>query len=101
MIAGRWGILVLAGMLASLAPHAPGNDVQSGQNSSPTAPYLSVRGNHLVGRNGNTITLTGVNRSGAEYACAEGWGIWDGPHRYQLGRRGDDRLAYQCRPHSA
>ena len=66
MIAGRWGILVLAAMLAGLAPHAPGDDVHSGQNSSLTAPYLSVRGNHLVGRNGNIITLTGVNRSGAE-----------------------------------
>ena len=79
VITGRWGILALAAILASLAPHAPGNDVHGGQNSSLTAPYLSVRGNHLVGRDGNIITLTGVNRSGAEYACAEGWGIWDGP----------------------
>ena len=40
---------------------------------------LSVHGNHLVNQNGDTVRLTGVNRSGAEYACAEGWGIWDGP----------------------
>ena len=43
------------------------------------APALSVRGNHLVNGNGNVVRLTGVNRSGAEYACAEGRGIWDGP----------------------
>lgn len=40
---------------------------------------LSVHGNHLVNQNGDIVRLTGVNRSGAEYACAEGWGIWDGP----------------------
>lgn len=40
---------------------------------------LSVRTNHLVDQYGKILRLTGVNRSGAEYACAEGWGIWDGP----------------------
>jgi endoglucanase len=44
-----------------------------------TAPVLSVSGNHLVDQAGQVIRLTGVNRSGAEYACAEGHGIWDGP----------------------
>src|ERR1700730_2028155 len=43
------------------------------------APVLSVRGHDLVSQGGTSIRLTGVNRSGAEYACAEGWGIWDGP----------------------
>ena len=40
---------------------------------------LSVQGNHLVDGRGHVVRLTGVNRSGAEYACAGGWGIWDGP----------------------
>jgi hypothetical protein len=40
---------------------------------------LLVHENHLVDRRGNIVRLTGVNRSGAEYACVEGWGIWDGP----------------------
>jgi endoglucanase len=44
-----------------------------------TAPVLSVSGSHLVDRIGQVVRLTGVNRSGAEYACAEGHGIWDGP----------------------
>ena len=25
------------------------------------------------------MILHGVNRSGAEYACVQGWGIFDGP----------------------
>ena len=29
--------------------------------------------------NGNPVQLRGVNRSGTQYACAEGWGIFDGP----------------------
>jgi endoglucanase len=45
----------------------------------PALPPLSVSGSHLVDARGNIVRLTGVNRSGAEYACAEGWGIWDGP----------------------
>src|SRR5690242_13527567 len=39
---------------------------------------LSVSGNLLVD-NGSTVQLRGVNRSGTEYACWEGWGIFDGP----------------------
>ena len=46
--------------------------------TAPMAPALSVSGNHLVNQDGQIVRLTGVNRSGAEYACAEGWGIWDG-----------------------
>ncbi|TMC65301.1 MAG: glycoside hydrolase family 5 protein [Chloroflexota bacterium] len=48
-------------------------------NAAAAAPTVSVSGNHLVDSNGNVVQLRGVNRSGAEYACAEGWGIWDGP----------------------
>jgi hypothetical protein len=29
--------------------------------------------------NGNVVHLHGVNRSGTEYACIQGWGIFDGP----------------------
>jgi endoglucanase len=39
---------------------------------------VSVSGNHLV--NGSTtMRLLGVNRSGTEFACIQGWGIFDGP----------------------
>src|SRR6266576_3024236 len=44
-------------------------------------PPLTVRvvGNHLVNAQGATLQLRGVNRSGTQYACMEGWGIFDGP----------------------
>jgi hypothetical protein len=40
---------------------------------------LSVRGNQIVNSHGQTVQLTGFNNSGAEYACEEGWGIFDTP----------------------
>jgi endoglucanase len=43
------------------------------------APVIGVRGHRLVDGHGRTVRLLGVNRSGAEYACAQGWGFWDGP----------------------
>lgn len=45
----------------------------------PGTLAIAICGNKFVDQNGNTMQLRGVNRSGAEYACAEGWGIWDGP----------------------
>jgi endoglucanase len=46
-----------------------------------SAPIFMVRvsGNHLVNGQGRTIRLLGVNRSGAEYACIQGRGFFDGP----------------------
>src|ERR1700737_3360223 len=41
---------------------------------------IGVSGNHLVDGNGATVRLLGVNRSGTEYACIQGWGIFDGPN---------------------
>jgi len=47
---------------------------------SPAAALgLSVSGNHLVDEGGQPIRLLGVSRSGSEYACAEGYGFFDGP----------------------
>lgn len=40
---------------------------------------LKVSGNRLVDGHGNVVHLHGVNRSGTEYACVQGWGIFDGP----------------------
>src|SRR5712691_3780722 len=39
---------------------------------------IGVSGNHLVDGNGLTTRLLGVNRSGTDYACIQGWGIFDG-----------------------
>src|SRR4051794_6364775 len=45
----------------------------------PGVLAVGVAGNQLVGASGAPIQLVGVNRSGTEYACAQGWGIFDGP----------------------
>jgi hypothetical protein len=42
-------------------------------------PALQVVGNQLVDADEKPIRLLGVDRSGAEYACVDGWGIFDGP----------------------
>jgi hypothetical protein len=46
------------------------------------APDLRVRGNQLVDGPGagKAVQLRGVNRSGLEYACIQGWGFFDSPH---------------------
>lgn len=45
----------------------------------PGAPALHVSGNRLLASTGATYKLYGVNRSGGEFACIQGNGIWDGP----------------------
>jgi len=58
-------------MLAPVAGlHATGSTTLNG---------LLVSGNHLVDGSGTVVHLQGVNRSGTEYACVQGWGIFDGP----------------------
>ena len=44
-----------------------------------SAPSVRVQGNALVDSTGGRVRLRGVNRSGTEYACAQGWGMFDGP----------------------
>ncbi len=40
---------------------------------------VHVEGNELVGADGRPVRLLGVNRSGAQYPCVQGWGVFDGP----------------------
>ncbi len=47
---------------------------------SGPAPQLHVSGNKLVNASGQTVLLHGVDRSGTEYACVQGNGIFDGPN---------------------
>ena len=42
------------------------------------APQLHVSGNKLLDASGNTVVLRGINRSGTEYSCVQGNGIFDG-----------------------
>lgn len=43
------------------------------------AAGLHVSGDRLLDGAGHAVALHGVNRSGTEYACIQGWGIFDGP----------------------
>src|SRR5256714_9193800 len=63
---------------AVAACHGSSAGVQVSPGPTP-APAVHVQGNGLVDSAGRPVRLRGVNRSGAEYACAQGWGIFDGP----------------------
>ena len=43
------------------------------------APAVHVVGTHLANAAGAAVRLRGVDHSGTEYACIQGWGIFDGP----------------------
>jgi hypothetical protein len=47
--------------------------------AADAAPQLHVSGNKLVDASGNQVVLHGMDRSGTEYACVQGNGIFDGP----------------------
>jgi endoglucanase len=49
------------------------------ETSTTGAPTVRVSGNKIVNGSGQVIRLLGVNRSGTEFACAQGWGLFDGP----------------------
>jgi hypothetical protein len=57
--------------LASPPPH--------GHHRHHAAPRLHVAGNRLVNSRGRPVVLHGVNRSGTEFLCVQGHGIFDGP----------------------
>src|SRR5579859_1353004 len=46
--------------------------------TTTTLPALTVSGNKLM-RSGSVFRLLGVDRSGAEFACVNGTGFFDGP----------------------
>ena len=63
---------------ASSAGYTPAT-VAVTEIASTVPPQLHVSGTRLVDASGNQVILHGMNRSGAEYACVQGWGFFDGP----------------------
>ena len=59
---------------------APSRDASSFVRRATALDGIKVSGNQLVDGYGNVVHLQGVNRSGTEYACIQGWGIFDGPN---------------------
>jgi hypothetical protein len=48
--------------------------------AAAAARGLHVSGNRLLNGHNRPVALHGVNRSGTEYACIQGWGMFDGPN---------------------
>jgi hypothetical protein len=70
-------LLLIIPVVVALA--SSGGD-EIGQSSAvKRLPWVGVRGNKLVERDGDPIRLLGVNRPGAEYRCVEGDGVFEGP----------------------
>ncbi len=61
---------VMTGVTATVAEAATG----------AAAPRPTVSGHRLLdAATGAPLRVAGVNRSGSEYACVQGWGLFDGP----------------------
>ena len=76
------GVVVALGACLPLAAGsaAAGTSVGPRFVSAPAAALpVHVEGTRLVNSDGVDVQIGGVNRSGTEYACAQGWGIFDGP----------------------
>lgn len=69
---GTIGVLLGIGL-------ASGVEAKTVHGRDLTPSGIRVSGNRLVNGNGASIQLRGVNRSGTEYACVKGFGIFDGP----------------------
>ncbi len=66
--------------LALLAASAVlGASAAQAEPASSPPLSIAVSGNELVDGSGQAVQLRGVNRSGFEFACVEGWGLMDGP----------------------
>lgn len=78
VVAGLLSACVLGGSIG-LVIHLS-HTAQAGRVAAlGTAPQLHVSGNQLVNASGEQVILRGVDRSGGEYNCVKGFGVWDGP----------------------
>jgi Cellulase (glycosyl hydrolase family 5) len=75
------GLALLCFVLAGAAVIGFLEIARRGQAASgpSIAKGLHVSGNRLLDGQGRPVEFQGVDRSGTEYACIQGWGIFDGP----------------------
>lgn len=75
--------MLLAGLLVRggdrPARGSPVANPDTAQQAGPVPTGLRAAGNRLLNGAGQEVQLRGVNYSGTEYACIQGWGIFDGP----------------------
>jgi hypothetical protein len=74
----RLSLLLVAAFALGLLTATSGTS-ESTVLTAARAPGLHVVRNRLVDGRGRALVFHGVNRSGTEYACVQGWGIFDGP----------------------
>jgi endoglucanase len=77
IVAGRLRALSCAA--AVVAVIVAGLSMAEAHANAAAASGLHVAGNRILDRSGRRVLFQGVNRSGTEYACIQGWGIFDGP----------------------
>jgi endoglucanase len=73
--ADQEGVRKLALLVTLAAAILPAGSSAEG----PRPLALHVQGHRLVDAAGRPVRLLGVDRAGAEYACVQGWGLFDGP----------------------
>ena len=83
--------MVAASSLVAVAAALPATSIGAGATASAAwhraalsaavggTVDIRVSGKMLIDRRGARVQLVGVDRSGTEYACVQGWGIFDGP----------------------
>jgi endoglucanase len=70
-------VLVPSSVVAAQAVTTPSRSTENALAARSAG--LHVRGNRLLDSAGREVRFHGVNRSGSEYACVQGWGVFDGP----------------------
>jgi len=73
------GMAAAAALVAAMVGGFAATSGAGAQTPGADGVSVAVAGNRLVDVAGHPVQLVGVNRSGSEYACAQGWGIFDGP----------------------
>ena len=73
--------LLCAGLMSAGCAASSGRRAEATSRSGTVrpAPQLHVSGNEIVNAEGQRVVLRGVNRSGGQFACVQGLGIWSGP----------------------